>query len=44
MSQALGAIGLLDFTMFRPDLAWRTFLNFIVIIIILYLSWSWATC
>jgi hypothetical protein len=27
MSQVLGAFGLLDFTMLRPDLAWRTFSN-----------------
>jgi hypothetical protein len=25
MSQVLGAFGLLDFTMFRPVLAWRAF-------------------
>jgi hypothetical protein len=27
MSQVLGAFGLLDFTMLRPVLAWRAFLN-----------------
>jgi hypothetical protein len=27
MSQVLGAFGLLDFTMLRPGLAWRAFLN-----------------
>jgi len=27
MSQAMGAFGLMDFTMLQPVLAWRVFLN-----------------
>jgi len=28
MTEVLGAFGLLDFTMLRPVLAWRAFLNY----------------